>query len=244
MVAVSLAKKDKPSFFISRMDYALSNFLVLCGFRRVNEIRDADVVVFGGGADINPFLYGENRNRGTVVSYECDITDIKNLKLCGDFQSKVGICRGAQFLNVMVGGGKLYQHVSNHSLSGTHQMKLMQTKGYEHYSPLVDVTSTHHQMMIPGDNGEVVYAANIALEKCTDSSVQNYTEAGRVQIYDDPEVIRYYDRSTLCYQPHPEYDGKHNRDNKEVFLALLLESCIDKKFHGDCWEAAYALTIK
>jgi gamma-glutamyl-gamma-aminobutyrate hydrolase PuuD len=50
-----------------------------------------------------------------------------------------GICRGAQFLNVMA-GGKMIQHVDSHG--NYHSMTTIDGEEME-------VSSTHHQMIIP-----------------------------------------------------------------------------------------------
>lgn len=40
----------------------------------------------------------------------------------------VGICRGAQFLNVMA-GGKMIQHVEGHAIHGTHEIVVTDVYG-------------------------------------------------------------------------------------------------------------------
>ena len=228
----------KPTYFMSRPDHLVSNMFNMCNFQRVNDVGDADIVVFGGGADVNPFLYGANRHPTTQVDYFSDMQDLQTLKKVGDYQAKVGICRGAQFLNCIIGNGRLYQHVTNHAIAGYHEMKLAnQLKGF---AEEVSVTSTHHQMMIPGNGAEVIYCANLAMEKFTDTNHTKYSENNRKNTYDDVEVVYYADRSTLCYQPHPEYLNKDNYDNREVFIGLVCEYLIDEADTKGVWEKFYS----
>jgi len=66
-------------------------------------------VVFTGGADVSPFMYGEKKLSVTCNDEHRDEQE----KLFFERYTKVpkvGICRGGQFLNVM-NGGKMWQHV-------------------------------------------------------------------------------------------------------------------------------------
>lgn len=229
----------KPTYAISRPDHLTQNMFNILGFMRTDDIGDADIVVFPGGADVNPFLYGEKRHSTTQIDYYSDMEDISILKKCTDRQAKVGICRGAQFLNVMVGNGKMYQHVTDHAVYGLHTMKLCRPlKGF---CEEVEVTSTHHQMMIPGPGGDVLYAANRAMLKCTDEDETRYQEATRAGIYDDTEVVLYNDRQTLCYQPHPEYLDKGNYFNRECFWGLIAENLLEDHVAKEMWSKFYQL---
>lgn len=236
MVA-ALTKQTKPTYFMSRFDALTQNMFNATGFQRVADIGDADVVIFPGGYDVNPFLYGAKRHPTTQVDYFTDMEDLKVLKQIGDYQAKLGICRGAQFLNCLVGNGKLYQHVTDHAIGGYHTMYASaKVKGF---AEEVEVTSTHHQMMIPGQGAEVIYCANISMSKATDEKETIYSKDTRAKVFDDVEVVYYPDRTTLCYQPHPEYLGKANYFNREVFFGLVCENLLDGNLAEDVWERFY-----
>lgn len=166
------------------------------GCHIVHNIKDADVVQFIGGPDINPQLYGEETDREhTSFSGPSDDRDLTAWETVRPDQLKVGICRGGQFLNVM-SGGAMWQHIEGHRLDGTHPITdcLRDRK--------IEATSTHHQLMIPGPHAEVLaYAEGIA------KGHRTRAKQGRVQTRWDPEVIWYEKTNSLCFQPHPEYSA-------------------------------------
>lgn len=108
------------------------------------------LILFSGGADVNPKLYGhKSPNYLCNYSKTRDTIDIKIFKLAIKHNIKmVGICRGLQFLNVM-SGGTLIHHINNHT-------------GSLHYfiSPRINkkikVNSLHHQMVIPHKDSFII----------------------------------------------------------------------------------------
>ena len=180
------------------------------GFEIVSE-ADSNLVVFTGGSDVNPMLYGQTLHPYSQVSVNRDEDDIK-CYLRNLHKPKVGICRGGQFLHVM-NGGSLYQDVDNHAIRGTHKMQCKST-GNEW-----DVTSTHHQMMAP-DAGIVMGVARET--SYVDSSI-NF-ENVRSAIEQDVEVVIH--PKALCFQPHPEFYGADStRECFQHFLNMFLEGC-------------------
>ena len=179
------------------------------GFEVVGE-RSSDLVVFTGGSDVNPILYGQTLHPYTQCSVNRDESDIK-CYLRNLYKPKIGICRGAQFLHVM-NGGSLYQDVDNHAISSTHKLVASGT-GQEW-----EVTSTHHQMMCP-DAGEVV---GIAWETTYADKHEDYNQI-REELCRDVEVIVH--PKSLCFQPHPEFYGAYStKDCFNYFLQNFLEN--------------------
>lgn len=140
-----------------------------------------DLVVFTGGEDVDPALYDEAPHKLTHTNPERDIYELGVYYACSkESTPMVGICRGAQFLNVM-NGGKLHQHIEDHTISHPMFVPSLNTSFM--------VTSTHHQMMRPTDKAIVLaYASNIAFEGDA-----------------EPEVVWYNSTKCLCVQYHPEY---------------------------------------
>lgn len=149
------------------------------GWTQAVSLEDSDLVCFQGGADVTPALYGEHN----TASYNNPDTDWQSLILFNNAlrlrKPMVGICRGGQFLNVMA-GGKMVQDYPDHAIRDTHVMTTNEgTK--------VQVTSTHHQVMVLGPN----------------SFLLGYGPGGEHEV----EVCFHQSHLTpmLSYQPHPEY---------------------------------------
>ncbi len=180
------------------------------GHNVVSSLELADLVQFTGGSDVSPELYGE-KNVRSYCDANRDKYEQKIFNHCREVgKAMVGICRGGQFLNVM-NGGKMWQHVSNHAIGGTHVV-------YDHESELTYLcTSTHHQMMIPGLLAEVV-GQGIALCRSYQSEGGVYTpdDLGNDEL--DVEVVWYEDTHSLCFQPHPELD---DGECQEYFFILI-----------------------
>jgi gamma-glutamyl-gamma-aminobutyrate hydrolase PuuD len=176
--------------FIVGNDSALQKLWQTHGHEVVHKFEHAEVVQFIGGADVDPSFYGERTLKGTHISAASDRRDqeIWN-KLVPAKHFAVGVCRGGQFLNVM-NGGSMWQHVSGHA--GSHKVHDVVFKSD------IMVTSTHHQMMIPSEQGEI-------LAYTTDLSSNHLSDTIRSHDGVDPEVVWYERTRCLCFQPHPEY---------------------------------------
>lgn len=184
--------------------------------------KEADLVVFTGGADVSPGLYGQEPITETVSDEDRDEAELNIWAACEGIP-KVGICRGAQFLHVCE-GNSLWQHVIGHNFK-PHPIKhisslLMPLKEGSEF--LVSVTSLHHQMMgIPSEEsrGNVVAVANRSPRKITDQLDE--TNRNFQKDWADIEVVWYPEASTLCYQPHPELDKVAG---KSYFFELIRHS--------------------
>jgi GMP synthase-like glutamine amidotransferase len=187
--------------------YHVSNWIDNCII--VDSPEDADTLLFTGGADISPSLYGEKKGLYTQINYNRDIKEQeifnKNLN-----KPKIGICRGSQFLTVM-NGGKLFQHVSNHTISGLHSII---TDGGN-----FEITSTHHQMMnpfnLPDEDYEMIGYSKI---RRSDTYLNGDNEECKLPPV-EPEIVLYPKTKSLCIQGHPEYMEKcklHNYLNIKI----------------------------
>lgn len=167
---------------------------------KANTPEEADLVVFTGGPDVDPALYGEIPHSTTQISPSRDTDDINTYMKClSNGIPMVGICRGAQFLHVM-NGGKLFQHVDGHY--GDHQLFDNMTKEL-----IQKVSSVHHQSIIrpaPTNKNFMLVATAIGA-KCK-SRWKNPDEEVKGAILD---VEAFFYRDTLCFgiQGHPEYSG-------------------------------------
>lgn len=162
------------------------------------DMETADIVLFTGGADVDPKLYGETPHK-TVYSNpsrdDIEILSFQKAKKLGKFM--LGICRGAQFLTVM-NGGKLVQHVNGHAIQGVHAVHV-------NNNITCMITSTHHQMMYPYflDRSEYELIAWSAINRSNDHWKNNNKRYDFSNLK-EPEIVWYNKTSSLCIQGHPE----------------------------------------
>lgn len=182
-----------------------------------------DVLLFAGGTDINPAMYGEKplpttqksdmlRDGREIYHWQVGQTRI-------DVPLNIGVCRGAQFLNVMA-GGKLWQHVDGHHGAHSVWYNNMAHSG---------ITSDHHQMMIVPENGKekkirhsiLAYASGLG-DRSKIRMAQGSIPRGR-DTTGNPECIWYPDVRNLCVQFHPGWDleGPSGKLFKQIVKDVL-----------------------
>lgn len=205
-------------------------------YERCRSIRDADIVVWSGGPDVTPALYGHTARPETRFHVDRDFNDMLAYRFSGKARLRLGICRGAQFLNVM-SGGELYQHHTgpqdnpNGHAGQSHEVVRYKIKHMNDPS-LFDiedsfqytVTSTHHQIMKPSKKGIVLgvgikddwSSMSLCRSKSLGGNFENYSHAGSTYIipveafeeeHHDVEMVWYPHTRSLCIQGHPEYDN-------------------------------------
>lgn len=211
---------SKPTFYMPYDDQGVGRMFTDWGWEKAASLPVADLVVFTGGEDVTPFLYGEPRHPATYSNMRRDMNEVRIFKLLASDKPKVGICRGGQFLNVMC-GGRLWQDVDNHATGFMHMMR--EVSGAKR---TLQVTSTHHQMMIPKGNYELLGVASESTEKANGSRTVKFTPdldgSKHTDAWLDVEVVYYPEHNALCYQPHPEYSYvKGNDENESFFMEML-----------------------
>lgn len=169
-------------------------------------LRDADFVIFTGGTDISVTMYNEfgmhaltqmpdrERDRVETAIYR---TAVAKKKLV------IGICRGAQLLNVL-NGGRLWQHVDKH-INCKHEIVYVNARGEKF---VVVVTSDHHQMMKPN----LVEGRILGWAKKSTIRSTFHTDDPREPDQVDPEIVWYPGTKSLCYQSHPEWGLETDRN--------------------------------
>jgi len=148
--------------------------------------------IFWGGADVHPSFY--NRKPSKMLGGTDAVRDKKEIDLAKELIKNkipcIGICRGAQLLNV-VNGGILVQHLIDHPY-GHNILKTYDGKE-------VHSNSSHHQMMVPKGEYELL-AWEDHERACHDPDNDMITVVPRVN-----EVIWFPNTKCLCIQPHPEW---------------------------------------
>lgn len=175
--------------------------------------EDYDVAVFTPGADVSPFLYGAKRLTNTSSDPVRDMRENRFYRDLPVKTPKIGIGRGAQFLNVMA-GGTMWQHVTDHA--ATHYVIDLVT------GESITVTSMHHQEMVSTSDAALLAVCNVAQQKRNSFGSMNYDifENDKKGVHYDTEVV-WYDRiNALCFQPRPEMGHKMTTD---YFLSLVTD---------------------
>ncbi len=183
---------------------------------KLNQLANCDLVVFTGGADVDPSFYEDNEISKTHTNKARDLVELGVHNHCKILEiPMVGICRGAQFLNVM-NRGVLIQHVNNHN-NCNHAMFTPNDK-------VITVSGDHHQMIYPKGDFELLGWAKESTNFETGGkvSVKNFHRklAGR-----EPEVIFWPSTRCLGFQYHPEWMDTKSEGFK-FFINTLKEKLL------------------
>lgn len=162
----------------------------------VDILDRIDGIIFAGGSDVDPGLYGEKPHPTTNVKPERDAAEIVLLRaaIAADLPV-LGICRGMQLM-VVEYGGRLHQHLPDvlghhHHRPiagpkfGEHPVRLEPgSMGYKILGDVVQVNSFHHQGI--ADPGRLVPTG-----WCPEDNL--------IEVVEDP-----YRKFTIGVQWHPE----------------------------------------
>lgn len=179
------------------------------GMTLTNDLNEADIVCFTGGEDVTPSLYGDAKHPYTGNSVYRDTKEASIFEQClANKIPMVGICRGAQLLNVM-SGGRMYQHVEKHC--GTHSITDLET------GETILVSSTHHQMMMPSPRGLLVASSTLGGSREWFEGEVFKKDVSK----EDIEVVYYEHTNCLCFQPHPEFVSPQYAGMKDYFVRCV-----------------------
>lgn len=172
------------------------------GYGVVTTLSEADGVVWTGGEDIWPGLYNEKplpgtyfttRDKGDLAVVEAAVK--KNLYL-------IGICRGAQLLNVVPNGGSLWQDVDNHG-SCLH-------KTFDCVTGTWKLTnSVHHQSLRLTEDAELLAWAQESTKKVAEKikwfRPPPKPDGSVLEKDKDVEAAWYPKTKSFLFQGHPEF---------------------------------------
>jgi len=165
----------------------------------VSNLEEADVVLFTGGEDVSPSLYGCTKHRTTHSNLKRDKEEKKIFDQVKLNQLCLGICRGSQLMSVL-NGGLLVQNCGCHATGYTH--------GITNGKVIYEITSTHHQMQypynLPKEDYDLLFTAF--------GVGSDYYEGDKIdpeEILDngEPEIVLYHKQGLpkcLAVQGHPE----------------------------------------
>ena len=186
---------------------------------RIVELCDG--ILFAGGPDVVPHLYGEDVLNETVETQK-ERDDAETALFCKAFDRGLpilGIYRGMQFINVML-GGTLWQDLPSQKPSDirhrqteandvlTHDVTVARTSGLFRTvgSERIAVNSFHHQAVRKPGHGLVVTAT-------ADDGV---IEAAELPSYPYLQLIQW----------HPELLWKVDENSRRIFRAFT-DACRD-----------------
>lgn len=180
--------------------------------RVFEDPKNVWLVVFTGGEDVHPSLYGGMDCGLSYTNLSRDSYELAIFNQCRQFGIKmVGICRGFQFLNV-ASGGQMYQHLDNHAIAGRH------TAYFPDSGETMQVSSTHHQLVkLPKDSTQIAWSA-------PKRSKIYYGPDGSPRDYVDKEIegAFFYRTNAMGVQYHPEM-MLPSEDGHRKFLAILAD---------------------
>lgn len=179
----------------------------------VGDIHDAELVVFTGGEDIDPAIYGKNPHKQTWFNRARDNYEIQMFNLAREEGKKiVGICRGAQ-LTCALAGGILVQH-QHHPW----KHEIITNDGRK-----ITTTSTHHQRQYPWGgkkpNFELLAWANHLSPFAEGESKADNLQNGSPEA----EIVLYPDVKALAIQGHPEFAYPYLQPWEEEFIGYCRE---------------------
>jgi len=176
-----------------------------CKFTR--RFDEADIIVFEGGTDIYPGLYGEKDSIRTQVN-TMQLRDEREVDLfhksVNAGKLNVGICRGEQLLTVL-NGGKLVQHMRH---PNGHTCKTWD--GQKCWT-----NSLHHQLAYPWDIPKEDWELTMWTEGLSNTylngedkeiefSLDAFTDEGLII---EPEGLWFPKTRSFLMQWHPEMMG-------------------------------------
>lgn len=201
-----------------------------------------DLLLFTGGADVNPELYDEPKGSYTSINKDRDLEE-KSIFNVYYHVPKLGICRGSQLLTVL-NGGKLIQNVTGHTkdhnihLKPINKRKPLEIRRSVYVKPLqfltLKMTSTHHQMMFPYNLKKEDYSIIGWSQKYLSKEYLNGNDENikLPEKFLEPEIVFYKRSNSLCIQGHPEFDSC-SPITKRIILDIIKKKLLEKKEHFD-----------
>ncbi len=205
-------KDSKIKIYVVGGDTEYANWML--NHELVDSIEESDLVVFTGGEDVSPVLYGADKHVTTYNNPERDKYEVEEYKKAKALDKPcLGCCRGAQFLAVM-SGSKLIQHQENKA--ARHPIKTYDDK-------TIWVTSTHHQNQYPFNLNTDDYRV---LGWVEGNYRSDFHKGGNDEELDTPieiDIAYYVKTKCLAIQNHPEFVYPPTSDRDKDMIEYMRE---------------------
>lgn len=197
----------------------------------VQNPDEADLIVFSGGEDVNPAMYGEKCGKYTSFSKRDELEKW----FFDKYVRKVpmwGTCRGLQ-IGTVFAGGKLIQDVNFHT-GANHDVYVGYIPKSEEFGTLYEITTCHHQMCYPFNLPKEDY---VVIGKSSPALSNTYTNGDNKEIvlpenFCEPEILFYPKIRFLGVQGHPEFSSCPQDTIK--YLQDLLDEFMDGTLYEKC----------
>lgn len=192
----------------------------------VDNLKDADLVLFEGGEDVDPSMYNEPKNPTTYSNIKRDTEEFKIFHEAVDAGIPIlGICRGSQ-LACVASGGKLVQHQLN---PGVHEIFYNTSDNIDSSkTKTILVNSTHHQAQYPFDLPDNEYK----IIGWTENMLPFHEDGEEKEMnpIKECEIVYYPITNCLAIQFHPESMVKNNKfDDSMAVVKDIFNKFINKK---------------
>lgn len=163
--------------------------------RQVGRMKEADLVVFTGGEDVNPEVYGKKAHPLTGFNRVRDRYEMIAFEEAQERNKKIiGICRGSQLMCALA-GGILVQHQQHPWIH-----PILTENGRRIFT-----TSTHHQRQFPwGGKKPRFKLLAWATPRFSPFSQGEGFGDDMADRKPEAEVVLYPDIKALAIQGHPE----------------------------------------
>ena len=161
--------------------------------------KNSEIVLFIGGEDVNPKLYGEPAHKSTYYNLYRDEKEAEIYERCiADRKKIIGICRGFQFIHAMQ-GFQIAQDIDRHG--GGHLVEKHNDCNID-FKPFATIGS-HHQNPVIHNNAKIV---PIAISRLGSKKYDGFDKL--IPTDYEVEAAFYPSICALGVQYHPEWSNE------------------------------------
>lgn len=168
----------------------------------VKRMEDANLVLFTGGSDVSPSIYGKKAHPTTSNDWERDKYEIEEFNRAVELGLPIlGVCRGSQLI-CCLNGGELIQH-SRHPF--VHPVKTISGKE-------IVMSSTHHQQAYIkkiADQVELIaWTENLSPYHFgeDDNDILDGSKEVEVAYYKNTNALGIQSHPEICYPPREDWE--------------------------------------